>query len=1137
MTTLEDADAWARAQALDPERSFIVQAPAGSGKTSLLTQRFLRLLATVERPEEVVAITFTRKAAAEMRHRIVAALREAAAAAAEPANEVGRLTRELAAAALANSRRRGWQLERHPARLHVQTIDGFNHWLARRMPIAARIGLSPTLLDDASPLYARAARQLVARLDDAEPLADALLRLARLLDHAPARLEATLAGMLGRRELWLPKLLELAAGPGARPAMESLLIAAVERELQGLRAALVGGPAEAAAAAIAAAARAGGSTLLEPLRDATGLPPAAATALPAWRCLADVLLTRDGDARARLDKRDGFPAELRQLKQPVLAAAAALGADPVAAAALAAVRDLPPAGYTDAQWELVEALRAVLSPAAAELQAAFAEAGQLDHAAVAAAAREALGAEDAPTELALALEYRIRHLLVDEYQDTSPAQVALLRRLVAGWTPGDGHTLFCVGDPMQSIYAFREADVTLFLEAQVHGIGGVPLEPLVLTRNFRSCASLVDWANAAFAAVLPAEEDYERGAVRHAPSAATREDEPDAGVTIHAGDGGEEGGERVAGIVAAALGEIAALDARGDAGGAPRTVAVLVRSRSALPPILAALRRRGIGYRGVELESLGDRAAVRDVLALARALLHRGDRPAWLAVLRAPWCGLTLAELHALAAGDPEAPLPALLVDPPSALPPDGRMRALRVQAVLEQAERDLGREPLGCTVRAAWLALGGPATLEDPGDLDNVAACLAALDTLETEVGGRPEASAVERAIERLMASPTGSADARVVLMTIHKAKGLEFDTVVVPALERTVPASERQLLYWAPVAVAPGARGIVFASRGEDGPGRVDGALERWMRRLERDRARLELGRLAYVAATRARRRLHLVGDLPVVAGDDGGRRLGEPPDDALLGVLWPVLAPAFEAQLPSRPGAPALRDDAARPRAVSPPLRRLPAGFVLPPAAGWLPPAEVRAGRLAAGPVRPDFDWAGEEARVAGVLVHRELERIGRARLPVSALADEPARWHAALLGEGLPESRAAAAAQRVRAALARVRSSDVAARLLDPLAAEAVSELALTADLDGELVRVRIDRSFVDPAGHRWIVDWKTGHHSGGGLEHFLAEELERYAPQLARYARVLRLYDGRPQRLALYFPLLDRLAEWRDPGGL
>src|SRR5688572_7445731 len=103
------ADAAARADALDPSRSFIVQAPAGSGKTELLIQRYLRLLATVDEPEEVVAMTFTRKAAGEMRERVLAALAAASRPAPKLAHE--KRTWTLARELLAHSERRGWALE------------------------------------------------------------------------------------------------------------------------------------------------------------------------------------------------------------------------------------------------------------------------------------------------------------------------------------------------------------------------------------------------------------------------------------------------------------------------------------------------------------------------------------------------------------------------------------------------------------------------------------------------------------------------------------------------------------------------------------------------------------------------------------------------------------------------------------------------------------------------------------------------------------------------------------------------------------------------------------------------------------------------------------------------------------------
>jgi ATP-dependent exoDNAse (exonuclease V) beta subunit len=222
-----------RRRVIDPEHSFIVQAPAGSGKTSLLTLRYLRLLGIVERPEEIVAITFTRKAATEMRHRIVTALASAAAGV-QPAADAGDHDRErhgLAVAALERSRESGWGLESNPARLHVQTIDGLNHWLARRLPLAARIGLSAALVDDAGPLYAEAARRVVAELETESPVGDMIERLARALNHEPQLLARLIEGMLGTRELWLPKLLASTGAADLRSETDRLLASAIQAEL------------------------------------------------------------------------------------------------------------------------------------------------------------------------------------------------------------------------------------------------------------------------------------------------------------------------------------------------------------------------------------------------------------------------------------------------------------------------------------------------------------------------------------------------------------------------------------------------------------------------------------------------------------------------------------------------------------------------------------------------------------------------------------------------------------------------------------------------------------------------------------------------------------------------------------------
>ena len=143
-----------RALALDVGQSFLVQAPAGSGKTELLIQRYLALLGIADRPERVLAMTFTRKAAAEMRERIINALRAAADGAAPPASsDHEEKTRTLAAAALARDRAQGWQLAAHPARLSIYTIDAFCASIVRQAPIATGLGSLPRFEEQAEPLY------------------------------------------------------------------------------------------------------------------------------------------------------------------------------------------------------------------------------------------------------------------------------------------------------------------------------------------------------------------------------------------------------------------------------------------------------------------------------------------------------------------------------------------------------------------------------------------------------------------------------------------------------------------------------------------------------------------------------------------------------------------------------------------------------------------------------------------------------------------------------------------------------------------------------------------------------------------------------------------------------------------------
>ena len=227
MTAAAIPDAAERERALDASRSFIVQAPAGSGKTELLIQRYLALLATVESPEEIVAITFTIKAAGEMRGRVLAALADARAGKhPQDAHEARTLT--LARAVVERDRREDWRIDDNPARLRIQTIDALCAALARQMPVLSRFGAAPETIEDASALYLEAARGAIGLVESGGEVAADIECLLAHLDNDAARLESLLAGMLQRRDQWIRHVVRIGDGALDRAQLEAAL--AHERE-------------------------------------------------------------------------------------------------------------------------------------------------------------------------------------------------------------------------------------------------------------------------------------------------------------------------------------------------------------------------------------------------------------------------------------------------------------------------------------------------------------------------------------------------------------------------------------------------------------------------------------------------------------------------------------------------------------------------------------------------------------------------------------------------------------------------------------------------------------------------------------------------------------------------------------------
>jgi ATP-dependent exoDNAse (exonuclease V) beta subunit len=1029
-------DAAERERALDPARSFIVQAPAGSGKTELLVRRYTRLLATVRRPEEVLAITFTRKAAAEMKKRVLAKLRESAVVDGQDAD-----------------------VDALAPRLRIMTIDALCASLTRQLPVLAQFGAQPAIADDdeARRLYAEAAARTLSLLEAGGEHGAAAARLLAHLDNDLGKATRLLSDMLARRDQWLRR----AGDAPTRTELEGAFVAERERLLAGARALH---------------------------------PEASPERAVQW-------LTMAGEWR----KRPPAPPEV-------------VGNEPLRQALTALLPGrFPPARYQDAQWAALEAILNLLRLAAAQLKLVFAERGVADFTEFAQGAVRALGAADDPSELLLRLDASIRHILVDEFQDTSHSQWELLERLTAGWEPGDGRTAFAVGDPMQSIYRFREAEVALFLRARHRGLSQLSLEPLTLSTNFRSQAGLVEWVNESFARILPAVEDEAAGAVPYSPAAPHPENAalPGNAAQWHGLADGANEARRVVELARAAQAE--------HPGG---SCAILVRNRNALADIVPALTRAGLRFRAVDIEKLGDKQVVQDLYALTRALAHPADRVAWLAVLRARWAGLTLADLHRLGGIDEPADFTPTLWEnlhndsALAALSPEGRSRALRLRATLAPLVHERLRGSLRERVEGAWLALGGPACVESPGELEDAEIFFDQLDRLE-EAGDLPDLAELEASLADLFALPDLEAgEDALQIMTIHKAKGLEFDTVIVPGLDRAPRNAARPLLAWKSQAgrllLAP------INSAGVDTE-----PLFNYVRAEQRRAEDAEAGRLLYVAATRARKRLHLLACVAAEVHDPAEPPvLRAPLRRSLLACAWRVAEAELQPQAETIAAMAAVA--APEPPAAAYVPLRLPAQWAAP-----APPADAPWGATDEGaPVSEqiEFSWAGETARHVGSVVHGWLQRVaetGLGRLDAAAIDALLPAFRAALAARGVDPAELGTAAARVATALANALADERGRWLLGPQP-EARNEYRITAVVNGERRSMVIDRTFVSADGRRWVVDYKTSRHEGADVEAFLDREKERYAQQLERYARHL---PGEMKSLGLYFPMLLGWREW------
>ncbi len=1178
------ADWQARECGRDLHHSYIVQAPAGSGKTELLTQRTLSLLARVENPEEVVAITFTRKAAAEMSNRLLARLQAAAKALKAPdVNEVlephEQVSRELALAVLDNDAERNWNLLEQPSRLRVRTIDSLCSELAHQLPLLSGLGGGQQIARDANALYRQAAARTMAVIeDDNDALQSDVIRVLDRYDNQYDKLVELLTAMLASREQWIAHLLASRLGDGFdRQGMENALRYLVENQLESARQATpdsllrqlprfyqyaLGNSPDNEAELKALLQVCGGLDC-----DFLDLPTTA-EALTHWQTMITGLVTAAGDLRKRApDTKSGFPApssakgeekaRRKAFKDDFKSLLDEHRENDRMIEAFNIILSLPSPDYEDEAWQSLESLMRILLRAVESWLMVMAETGQVDFGEIATRAIQSLGFGDSPSDLALRMDYRIQHLLVDEFQDTSASQVRLLDKLTTGWSDGDGRTLFLVGDPMQSIYRFRKAEVSLFIKAwQGQLFDHIQLKTLQLSVNFRSAKPIVEWVNQTFPVVMPKNDDPVVGAVSYS-EASTKPNVSDSGIVdIHIlpERDDEEEARRVIDV-------ISQCDEN-------ESIAILVRSRGHASAILAELdslklKQPRYRYQTIKFTRLADTSLIRDLVSLTLALIQPADRLAWLASLRAPYIGLDLADLDTLVAGNSGN----IILDAVASrcgsvdeglqdmLSEGGQQRLQRAGPILVQAVNQRGRQSVRSLVESSWLMLGGPACVENASELDDATTYFDLLDSLEAE--NLPiDRDTLELHLKDLHAEPDADASGKLQVLTIYAAKGLQFDTVLLPGLNRPPKGDNNRLLHWFELAQEDSIVMSPMRNHADKEKQKNSGDLIQFIANVEKQRQSLEDGRLLYVATTRAIKKLHLFAAIKPNAKDEI-----KPHRSSLLGRLWPAIqqkqSPLIQQAAEKSPVSEADEaNNTGEPTALNLPqhYRRLNAKWQLPD-----PPEPVQ--QLLTEPTETqnyiEFSWAGEDARLTGNLVHRLLQLIGEQGVETWQGEGGFRKYRnwclQQLRSAGVQKEKAEAIITRVEEGIINCLASEQGRWILAKHE-DAHCEYAITAvlgevtngdarnqsgneaevDREGGLTQARprnmvLDRTFVED-GTRWIIDYKTSSHAGGDLEGFLENEAKRYRAQLQRYKAALAVTEARPIKTALYFPMLDRLLE-------
>jgi len=1112
----------ARELALDITQSHHVEAPAGSGKTMLLVARYLKLLSRVRHPHEILALTFTNKAAGEMKTRIGALLQKAYSGT-QPAGDLEAALLESAKEALEHHEAHCFLLL-SPEGLQVTTFHGFCYTLVKRAPLEAEVPPENVVLEEEEQgrlldeSILEMIQDLLSMPEEAPERTAFENRLLRLNNRLPV-LADEIKDLVKKRDLFS----DLVSALRAHPNLEDFG-AAITHRIGGVVEGLLR---EALEALCTTPIGQDWNLFWRDLREKSApnadslpqdLPKTTWADLGAWKSIAEALTTKDGRPRRKTGPAMGgfykgfakgqWGEQVKNLPTGV-------------ARLLCDLKDLPGPDESLADIDALADLIILVAFAITAYEKRCQQQHVLDFVGLEQAALKTLG-DDTASDLQLFLDHRIQHILVDEFQDTSRSQWTFLQRLCVGWTPGDGRTIFLVGDPKQSVYAFRKAEVQLFLEAKkgipVSGQGLLPITNIQLEANFRSQAPIVTWTNQLFNRTVMASPKAAFDEVPFQPSTAHPgpQDNPQAPPPVSMNIFFKNNqvslpAEAEAQWLAQTVNYITGERSPGT------SIGILLFTRNRLALYLDALRKTGLTVRVKEGLKVAEQPEVVHLYQMTKALCRPHDDLAWASLVRSPWSWVDATLLLKIAR------MPAVAWPRKLKLAAEQYPDIEHIQHALDLGRRRVGRAPLAEVVRDVWMALDGPARVAARFGPEGVANCCLFLEVLESIETGIPEETLLrlDSALKTLYAPESpDAANTLIDLMTVHAAKGLEFDVVFLPFLDWKPLRVGHPLPYLLERSPEPPGLQIIAM-----GPDRRLGKPEpgySLLKRLADGRALGEAKRLLYVGITRARKELFLSG---IATNTESGVKA--PKDSPLAWVLahttnhdGKLISTFFN---PAGPAVVRKQGKQTQPLPSPLPFEAQPLPYLIEV------PSELADASLYTQDASKGETEPTEHAAIRGTITHRLIEALW-----YTGEIPETKGIAAALAAEGMNPDTVAAVSQEISDEVGACRDEPFFQWLLNRTCPGGKSEYAIEAMKARGTIRTGI-LDFVKQDGDRWwIVDFKTSRPGHGQTEaEFVKEQIEYYRPQLLAYQDMLAKAKGVDPAQIVAGIYLTNLRQWHE----